>query len=325
MEQQPNPSAPILTIDGHLFHAKEEIDAWIQNEETFWRWVQGLEKSPQSGDLPTRLAEIFKAMKAQLGSAANNPQNIQRSFDNLVRSKKYFSSTTPQALHVDKLKDTDPKKAAQVLKYHMDPDGKGLEPLRAQFELLLFEKGIGEDIITIQTKQFEMFLSRANESLNSFVAKGTHTQQNHTNLEKQISESGQKLAEEHKQQLELQKATFEQMIKERTEKLDTLTKTYEKLLALKSPVDYWKGRARAHQIAKWCFATASLFMLLAGCAGILFTIWNLPEPTADTSETLKQWQLLRSSTTLLILCTITIWITRLLVRVYLTNLHLDLK
>jgi hypothetical protein len=110
---------------------------------------------------------------------------------------------------------------------------------------------------------------------------------------------------------------FTKLVGEHTQQMESLRHTYEEAIALRAPVLYWKGKQQFHSIqAKWT-GGISFTAIAVAAVGLGWMIQELVRPIA-TGTAPETWRL----APLAIVGVFTVWGIRLIVRMFLSHLHL---
>lgn len=109
--------------------------------------------------------------------------------------------------------------------------------------------------------------------------------------------------------------SMKNQIEEAEEQLKDIAHTYDEKLALQSSVKYWSNKRTHHQKVMWWIGAATLVCAIATASGF---IWWVRE---YLKETVTQIPLSHLGVTLAI-SSFGIWLTRLLSKIFISNLHL---
>jgi hypothetical protein len=143
---------------------------------------------------------------------------------------------------------------------------------------------------------FEQTLKERTEALNRFQ-----------------EERGQLLTKLHEEQA----TEFREVIKKHEENLKAIEQTYDRKLALKKPVEYGELKERHHRTRSNVWGAAALFTMLA-LTGLLGVAVYEVLATLPPNQNPAHWQV----GILLIALFFSIWTVRVLVRIFLSHLHL---
>lgn len=288
--------------------------------------------------------------------AANQLRDAGRRMESWFYSYPWILGKSAKAELIEKLKEENKaRSAAHIAAIWMSQDISGTSPqqdaIEAVIELELFNRGYQD-----RSKQERAALKKLAEEY------GSKLSESHT-FEKEMVERFRLLDEQTVAQTLAQQSAFDTAQDERAttwqgamadqksgwdteladakKRLETLEETYRAHMKLKAPVLYWKTKAERHfKWAKWSGLAVVLSMIAVGC--LLY--WQLREvsetvkrnvalaeaaakaaKTAPTNpapfEALSTWHF--DVAILVLLGTLSFWFIRLLVRVFLSHLHLE--
>ena len=160
----------------------------------------------------------------------------------------------------------------------------------------------------------EIYRKKILEEL-ELVKKGREeTKGQHQLLLAEISQSNDSLKKLHPEQT----SVFDGVIKKHEENLKAIELTYDQKLALQKPVAYWETKERYHGRLAFRFGIAAIssFIVLASTLGIsIHAVLGGLGP----NENPKNWQI----GVLLVALFFSIWLMRIIVRLFLSHLHLS--
>lgn len=316
---------PIIEIDlddngGKIaFRSLEDIEAWVQQEEQAWAWLG--EAVRQDGNLNAvhvKLSQAWQQIRQGINQARPHvdtenfaaqlnavEQEIIAHYGNIPIQSVHSSS--PKAEFVLKAKETDPILAAYILAFFINvPLVQSItKSLEGALEAFLFEKGVRKNV-DAEKRALTKLRKDWQESL---IAHETEIGEN----QKQFDVKKEEIENLH----QTQKANFDQMVTDGKTELEEIAKTYDQKLALQAPVQYWTDKKTAHhKLAKKYGIAAGAWLGLSGII-LAFTIYGvLNDLKVDQHPAL--WQ----SLILALSALAVFWVTRILVRITLSNLHL---
>jgi len=301
------------------FRSLEDIETWMQEEEKVWTWLA--EAIQQDGNVNAVRAKQFQAWQqirntvnqarphldtpnaeAQLNAVKNN---IMAYYGNIPIQTLH--SSTPKAEYIHEVKETDPVLAAYILGFFIGvPLAQGVaKSLEGALEGFLFQKGVRKNV----TAEKRALTKLRKEWQASLIEHKT-----------EIGEI-QKKVDDKKEEIEKlrmkQQADFDQMVGNGKTELENIAQTYDQRLALQAPVQYWSGKKTAHhKLATIYGIAAGAWLAVSGCLLAVATYEVLNELKPDTHPAL--WQ----SLTLVLSALVVLFVTRILVRITLSHLHL---
>jgi hypothetical protein len=241
---------------------------------------------------------------------------VQQCIREIYTSTRLLHSSSERAKCVEAVRTKDDILAAYVLGHFLQLNAQAATAkwVRGGFLAALFDQGLLE---------FNLESHRA--------AMGALFQE----TQRDAAASKQELRSLHQQYKEIvsqidntageQRTTFEELLKKSGDELANVAKTYDEHMALKAPVTYWEAVRRKHWWGKIIYGLSALFVGAAGMALILYLLWQVfpTDLPASPKEAFGNWHLIRFTSTGFVLLTGTIWLTRILVRMYLSHVHLE--
>lgn len=342
----PAKAPPLFTLDlgdngGHLAPTSyEELTGWIQTEQNFWSWVQqshyGSHENPQREGF-SRLAEALNAAQQALHHVQSNAQHsqnqleysrdrLQQAFLNL----KLPHSSTPLAKRVQAYRqETSDRAASYFLAVHMVA-GNGQQQ---QFQAQDFAAWRGMFDALMERFQLVQLAAKgrkaaAEQSLDQLRAKAETLLGEKTAAFDELHREYQQLADGIRTRAEEQKDAFQTSQGTRSTEFESLTRAHkeemEKLrkklledLALRAPVEYWRGKRKGHFTWAWVTGIASFAGIGGAALGLGWQIHALLNET-PVNTVPETWRL----AVLALVGVFSVWALRLVVRMFLSHLHL---
>lgn len=339
----------------HVFLDSEQLSKWLEDEKRAWSWMQ---KNASTNPF----AQVYQQQRNPLDTCTNlladanknvtqNQIPHARSRLDSIRStlaghycsnKSGVYSNTAKAAFIFKLRDEGrPRIAILVLAMWIKVDLSGApihEAVDAGIERVFFEKGIKE-----RAPSEKAVLTKLAADMQSVLSDGQRT----------LHEQSQKFAEQEQTlitlQEELQKqfaeaqeargTSWAERLTDCEAKLNHLRKTYDDFMSIQSPVRYWEKKRIRHRnwsfgsgavtlvamVTVWFLLSAKLDAVKGGVvaganklAASQAAIASKVQTAADTGGT---WHF--DVAVLVLLGTLSFWVIRLLVRVFLSHLHLE--
>lgn len=300
------------------FEGISALQNWIQQEQQAYHWVSELRRN-FSSHIWNHVAAQFQAVQQQV-NAIN--QNISRTqpfdghinaihtwFETLYPKKKLLLSTSSEFKAVLDLKVSDPIKAATFLGHlislpHLYQNGiETIEMLEASHEYFQYTNGLSKKDLSAERQALEELKKEWDSHLTTYKEQEdnlkTEFETTKTNFDKYFQDTQLNVAEH---------------LKKHTEDLEELKKTYDQYMALKAPVEYWKNKRQKHKdnadlLKKWSIGTGVT-------GGTLFTLSALHFLSTEPISYFKV-------AIFLFLGTLFFWAMRVLVKLMLSNVHLE--
>jgi len=330
----------------------DQITGWVGQLQNQWSWIGQQRQNPTNSAfqmIANNLTNVSQAL-AQANNHRNQGQapqadsqlaSARSTLENFIRSNPWLLPNNARRSFVESLRDGgQPIDAALIVAYWMHQDLNGAPIKSVVIGLLqweLYERGIKDRMKTenaalkrlsgeMQTtlteyKEAERTQTTRFEGLHTQVTEQSATQQNTFDSAQQNRDT------EWKKQVE-----------DTQTELNRLKETYDKHMALAAPVEYWDGKRKKHgRWTIWSFITIVICMLCFGYllhtelkgVGQAATESKIAASTANAQPTIAATQsLVESAATwrlgsFILLATLGFWFIRLLVRVFLSNLHLE--
>jgi hypothetical protein len=341
----PAKAAPLFTLDladngGRLAptdHA--ELIRWLQMEQNFWIWVQQHNFGSHESIQREALGQINEALNFAQQSQQHiqsSPQHSQQQLDvsrdriqQTFLHRKLPHSSTPLAKRVDAYrKEAGEQAASYFLAVGMNPATS-----RSQIQATEFAawRGIFEGLLErFQVPQAGAKAKKAaaEQSLDQLRGKTEQLLGEKTEAYDALHREYQSLAESIRSAAATQASGFEssqgqrqsdfdQLKAEHEKAMEALRKTFREELALRAPAEYWKAKRDGH--FKWARVAGGVSFIGIGgaAAGLGWQVHDLlvKTPASTVPET---WRL----GVLALIGVFTVWALRLVVRMFLSHLHL---
>jgi hypothetical protein len=306
-----------------VFESIEDFEKWFRSECAFWNKLQ------QSGNrfpIPQDVFEFttrqgFQGIQAALeackqASPELQPQSIkslEAQCKQAFERKGILLSTSPEGKFISQLQDNSgPAVATFAAAYFMELDVLFEKPpaFKGGLEAFCFESGL--------KKRSQSEIAALEDLKSEWATKyQTLKDQYQNELAKQIDTESQNQGLFQKQEKAIQ-----DFFKQIQQRWNALVSLYEEKLSIGAPVLYWKKKAKQHFWSSFGFGVASLLFAIGGFAYLTYLAREVLIIPSGIREPDKwhpaYWQL----TTLLIGAAFVIWLLRILVKLFLSNVHL---
>jgi hypothetical protein len=341
----PAKNPPLFTLDlgdngGPLAptdHA--ELIRWIQTEQNFWVWIQ----QRNYGNHENFQREAFSRINEALNSAQQSQQHVRSdlqhsqqqldvSRDRIQQAflqRKLPHSSTPLAKRIDAYRQEAGDQAASYFLAVSMNSANGQPQLQAND--LAAWRGLFEGLL----ERFQMpqasakgKKAAAEQSFDELRTKAEQLLGEKTEVYAALHRDYESLAESMRSAADTQASGFESAQGQRQSEFDqlkaahetameALRKTFREELALRAPAEYWRTKRDGH--LKWAWLTGAVsFAGIGGAAGGL--AWQIHELLNKTpaGTVPEAWRL----AVLALVGVFTVWALRLVVRMFLSHLHL---
>lgn len=311
-------------IDGKIikFQDVAEIREWLKNESVKWSWLNANSYQYPFNQASSHINSIFSNASSIVANiensiASNLPYDQHLSLldgwfvTEYNRKKSLIPSWSREFKFIDQMKDNHSAEAAFLAGFATNAQGINLHnPMmpaysQALHSYLNFTSGLSTDSLNIERAKMDEITSEAASKMDAFQERQEAFQKNFESL---LNSTNTLIAEFTKK--------FESFRDKGSIELEDLKKTYDQFMSLKAPVDYWKQKRKYHQIAIRWFSAFSILIGLAGGAAIIFGTFEL---LGSENSTVPYWKI----TVLVISGTLFFWLERLLVKLLLSNIHLE--
>ncbi len=307
-----------------LFENLNDFQIWLNVEREFWNWMEVLrQKNPNAHHYINSYYQRLNQIQAHLEATLNNTNiphhrgQLIQVLQNYYQKNQLIHSSQPRAKFLKEIFEKDPAHAVYTLKFFIDRRFNQDTPgeIEGSFSALLFEHNV-KDSNKGETKALEELRDLWQIHLNNSKTDLTNITNDYANtlikLQDQKNEEKKKFEEllgkaekEHEQRIE--------KVKQRFKEIEDL---YEKKLALHASIKYWGEKAKSH--FRW-----SIGFTIATLGGFYIAgnwLYNIMRSVIGnaTIKDLEVWKI----GLLLIAATIGVWITRVLIRLLLSNVHL---
>lgn len=341
----PAKAAPLFTLDlnengGRLAptdHA--ELIQWIQAEQNFWIWIQQRPQGNHENFQREALNRINEALNAAQQSQQHIQSNQQHSQQQLEISRdriqqafqhhKLPHSSTPMAKRIDVYrKEAGDQAASYFLAVNMT-SGSG----QPQFQVQDFAawRGMFEGLLerfqiphfTAKGKKaaaeqsFDQLRTKAEQLLGEKTEAYDALHRDYQSLAESIRSTAGDQASGFESAQGQRQSAFDQLKASHEDAMEALRKTFREELALRAPAEYWRGKREGHLKWAWVSGIASFAGIGGAALGLGLQIHSLLSKTPVNTAP-ETWRL----AVLALVGVFTVWALRLLVRMFLSHLHL---
>ena len=140
----------------------------------------------------------------------------------------------------------------------------------------LSKKALGNENMSFQElrSNIEKFIQQSGENTNEYISEVHEKSKSFANEINELKNSKEILIQEWH---ENEKTRFEDLYKDASNKITELEKTYEELLRLKEPAEYWKTRANKLSEEGNTFRNWLIFLILLTAISLYLLLWLTPE------------------------------------------------
>jgi len=316
---------------GHLeFDQPSKVLEWFDDEQSKWQWMGRIHEVSTAPNQFANLRQAAVQYVQQWTQQLSEPDAAQKAisslkdhFESTIPSQALWLSSSPTGAFILRLKeerrDLVAAGAYLVLGGAYSPQQhQQLHPLFLEgvIEGFLFKREI-DWTATTHREALEKLKHQYSKHLTDQKRKFQEIEKANVELNTKFDaslEAKEKLLEG----LHVEQGTeFQKLIEKHEDNLKSIENAYDQKLALWKPVEYWEARGRSHNTKSNWFALASGVMgviILSALGWLAYEIFlNVP-----ANEKPQVWQVGVFS----VAAFFGIWIERLLVRLFISNMHL---
>lgn len=325
-----------LTLDTgeRSFMTIEDIRIWAIVQREAFSWLKALHvRTPQSPSSPAghswpqfntwiNQVESFVASYKQELSSNDQPNfnsinSLKEIFENSLNNGQLQTTESPNIQFVFALRENHSDEiAGYALQYLMGMQFNLTVPSAKEGVLLAFQfKQGNKDTIEAAKSAFE---ETQNSWSGKFSAKHELIHQQNEELISEVDKIRGTYAEMAtlvSGQLTQQQNEFAALIEKSNNTIDELEVLYNKKLALQASVRYWKNKLKTHTIGMSLAGVLMIFFALGTVVLFLDVAGKYLDTTIDQ---VKLWQI----GIVIVVSTFGIWLTRLMSKIFISNLHL---
>jgi hypothetical protein len=352
---------PYLTADfgehggRHEWLTHEEAMSWISQLQNQWSWIgQQRHNPPQQAwqNIANSLTNVVNTLQqalnyrtqGQVQNADNHVASARSTLEGFIRGYPWLLPNNAQRRFVEELRDAGkPLEAALIVCQWMGQDFSGA-PIHAVVSGLLqwelYERGI-KDRMKTENAVLKRLAGEMQSTLTQYqVAERTQTAR-FDELHGQISEQSTQQQGTFDTDQETRTNGWQKQLDDTQAELDRLKETYDKHMSLAAPVEYWNIKREKH--GRWALVSFVAIVIGMGSAAYFLhtelqsvgqAVMASKAVAAESAAKLQSGgstaiQALTDSATtwhlgsFILLATLSFWFIRLLVRIFLSNLHLE--
>ena len=317
----------------YSFKSYQKMMDWCDAEIAFYTVIGN----------PGNIVQTFiQQIKNQLQSKFNQNRNEDFEWEDFSKEIVHFIETTisryglitersKEGKFLNKLHTSNPHLVAGAFLYFQQKatnNNANINQRDGEFAAYLFEMGV-EPNFEEEKQKYEDFYNEITEQKDTLLAELIEVKQQNTELNAAITTQKQNWDSTFKEQQEVAGKKFDEEYERHSSKMAESEKFYESELAFKKAVSYWTDKAKGHKTNSIIFGiVAGLLMIITLCAIYKLGQYIVGLDITDAKGIGKR--ILTDSGALqiwvyaffMVSLTIIIWIIRLLVKVFLSNLHL---
>ena len=336
---------PLFSLDllenGGTFAPRtlDEATSWIQAEMSFWAWIRSQSFGNHDQALRQALEQLNQAFShAQQAQQYkdSNPQHYQSqisSIETIVRNVYLQShlphSSTPLAKRIETYRTEVGGPAASFFAavFVPPPQGHHFQP-----QDLLGWRGLTEALVErfnlssapqkgrkqAAELSFEQLGTKAEGLVGEKTATYEALHRDYASLADAVRTASGEQATDFTDAQTQRGGAFETLVKEHKEEMESLRKTFREEIALRAPAEYWETKRTGHVRMSWITGVLSFGGIAAAASVLGWFIHDLLR-TAKPGTPPETWRL----AILVLISVFAVWGVRLVVRMFLSHLHLS--
>lgn len=341
MEKKPEPLIQVdLGENGGkvVFFSIDEAAQWVNKEQTYWNWFSK-QAGQDSGLQETwnRISHFLSALNQTIDQGRRNAadpqwgghtrileQQITEAFKNGGRNVLLHSSSA-RAKFIEELVAAAPLAAAYAVAYFMgfNINARPLQSLalKGLISAFLFDEGLLEmgarDNAKAAINALNGIQSEWGVLTGTLKTDVAAIKNQFVDLKKKTETLLEEQGKAHTLLVTTKEAEFSTEIENGKKKLKGIEEAYNAHMQLQAPVEYWKGEETRHQDAAKSYGRKAAGFGAFSLVAVAFTLWVV----VGNETVLGKVPLWRLGALLTVVAGI-VWISRILVRMYLSHAHL---
>jgi hypothetical protein len=176
---------------------------------------------------------------------------------------------------------------------------------------------IGSSDFQAQTSAFSDFRARSEEAVKGFQVNLSKLQDTFTEHVTRASQAHDQRGVEFTGSQDERGSRFDALYAGHEKNLAQLRQTFLEDIALKAPATYWDEKKKTHHLLSWIFGLSSA-AAMTGSVFLIYTFASTFFSAQSVGGAAEAWRL----GTLATIVVFAVWATRIIVRIFLSNLHL---
>lgn len=314
----------------------DQIAAFVQTEIAFWVWLPHNQNHHHTiRTAITQLNQVTNLVNQAKSYLVSNPaqytqllSQIENSINNVFITTKLPHSSSTLGKRIAAYKSEQNLEAASyfVSVFCPPPQGYPYQP-QTIFAWHGLIEGLIEKFNIIQTSPkgrknaadsaFEQLRGKAEALVSDKTIAYDELQRNFASIQENINSVSNEQLSSFDEAQKNRNTSFTDLVESHSKELASLRKTFREELALRAPAEYWETKRTKHAKYSWITGVISFSGIGASGYGLYWLIGDLLKNTAKAA-TPESWRV----AFLALAGLFAIWAVRLIVRMFLSNLHL---
>jgi hypothetical protein len=342
-DASPTPLPPLFKLDlgangGQVAPSTPDAAAsWLQIEVDFWSWIKRFDYGSHTRPLENALSLLTEALSVSTNARQFQDQPTRYSqeisrigslISQVYLEKKLPHSSSMLGKRIDEYKKESGDEAASFLASMLIPmsENPPIQPrsrdawsgiIQGLFERNHLASAVPKSRLKAFDESSKNLLDKAEDRLGNKLQAFESLHRDYAML----SESIQKTAGEQSKAFNIdqgQRATdFKNIVENHKTEMENLRKTFREEIALRAPAEYWETKRQAHVSASKWTGVASLVGIVGAFCLLSAQVHDILK--LGPTGTPEVWRV----ATLVLMGIFAIWAIRLVVRMFLSHLHLS--
>ncbi len=330
------------------FRRPRKVLEWLESEAEYWDWLNGtgIQQASQAYQkIQKALSEPTNNLRHAFGQ---NNEQLEADFalealNRVARSadtNSFIPSRSELSVHINEVKEFDPQIAGAMAFVAMTNRTDNLPNSRIVIEAVanirIFERGVTSSTATATATQvartkfeFDRFVetskAQAEDIIGEFVEttknKVTAYKRSRTILARWIADQRKNTRKEQIEFEDQARSTLNSAVEESKKKIENFTDFYENKIALAEPANYWDSKRITHRRATVVLGAVFLIYGLS-ISKLLYDYLSSEDADISAMATILLEQPLAALTLLIVAVTLALIISRIIYRLFLSQLHL---
>ncbi|MDB5823673.1 MAG: hypothetical protein JWR21_2377 [Herminiimonas sp.] len=331
---------PIFTLElganGGTFSPTNggELSEWVQKEIRFWAWLQATTGGNHRGAIEACLNPLRNASEAVTRALQSEPSSPEGFLQVALQAQSFLQdayvnkslphSSSSLGKRVEQIRERDPLEAQAYLFPFLPSQGhqfdsrdvaswRGfLEGMSDRFGL----SAVSDDSYRAALSSVEDLKARLETTLGKKTKTLSNLHRSYEELATAVAATKEQQAQDFAGFIKDSRAGHDEAMSRHEAAMANLEKVFREKMGLRAPVSYWDGRRRYHnasanRLRKWSFGSMAALALVIG----VLAYWVLSNLTDGKPES---WRV----AVLGLVGILGVWAVRLVVRLFLSDLHL---
>lgn len=312
-----------------------ELFQWVQTEIQIWSWLSSVGNGGHKNAVDAAIQPLRQAMGVAQSAVQYDGQNPDAARQHVSQTQAFLQhayvtnrfphSSSPLGIRVEEIRGADPLQALAYLftflpyqNYTFDArdvsSWKGfLAGLHEQFEVA----DSPQQTYQATLKSVEGLEAKLATTLGEKTEAYNALHRHYERVSADINAQKTTQTEEFTTFLERNQESHDEALKAHQESMTNLETVFREKMSLRAPVEYWEDRCTHHQerttvSGRWAFGAMAVLTVFIG----LVAAWVLHNLSPDGKP--EVWRV----SVLVLVGVLGVWATRLLVRMFLSHIHL---